>query len=158
MKRAGFSLIELMVVVAIIALLAMLAIPSFSRFIAKTKRTEAYVNLNALYIAQKAYWAEHGRYSMQLIGDQGVGWKPEGYHGGGESEQFFYTYGFPGGEGTSCFTGRLLTPSLHLSQAKATENEFIAVAAGDIDGDGEPDILLIDQNGVIKIIKDDLMD
>lgn len=158
MKRNGFSLIELMVVVAIVALLAMLAIPNFSRFIAKTKRSEAYINLNAIYIAQKSYWAEHGRYTALLSGEQSVGWKPEGYHGGGETEQFFYTYGFPGAEGSSCFTGKLATPASYLGGAKASEQEFVVFAVGDIDGDGEPDILAIDQNGVIKIIKDDLID
>lgn len=156
-NRSGFSLIELIIVVAIIALLAMIAIPSFSRFLAKSKRSEAYINLHSLYAAQKAYWAEHGSYTSNLSGS-GCGWKPEGYHGGGETENFYYTYGFPGAEGVSSFTGKLKTSSSHLSHAKAGTDGFIAIAAGDIDGDGKPDILAVDQFNNIRIIEDDLAD
>lgn len=40
-KTAGFSLIELMIVVAIIAILAVIAYPSYQEHVRKTKRTEA---------------------------------------------------------------------------------------------------------------------
>ena len=109
-KFKGFTLIELMIVVAIIAFLAMIAIPNFLRYVAKAKRSEVYLNLGAIYTAQKAYWAEHGRYSDVLHGEGGIGWKPEGYRGGGKQEKFYYTYGFAGGtEGKNHFTGKLET-------------------------------------------------
>jgi prepilin-type N-terminal cleavage/methylation domain-containing protein len=149
MNTRGFTLLELMVVVAIIALLAMVSVPSFSRFLAKAKRAEVYMNLSALYAAQKAYWAEHGTYCDALCGEGGVGWKPEG--------QLYYTYGFAhGAEGKNYFTGSLKTPASHLSAAKADANSFVIIAAGDIDGDGVPDIMAVDQNNRIWIIQDDL--
>lgn len=157
MKKSGFSLIELMIVVAIIAFLALVSVPSFMRFLAKAKRTEAYMNLGSLYAAQKAYWAEHGTYTDKLSGPHSLGWKPEGYHGGGKDENFYYSYGFASGaEGQSHFTGKLETSPSHLNAGRADKNSFIVVAAGDIDGDGEPDIITIDQNNTIRIIKDDL--
>ena len=151
MKAKAFSLIELMIVVAIIAFLAMVSIPTFKRFLHKCKRSEAYMNLHAIYAAQKAHWAEHGKYSDALSGENSIGWKPEG--------NIYYTYGFAtGAEGKNYFVGSLGTPSSALSDAKASENSFIAIAAGDIDGDGNPDVLSIDENNNIKIIKDDLAD
>jgi len=158
MKGKGFSLIELMVVIAIIGFLAMIGIPSYMKFLAKAKRAEAYMNLSSIYAAQKAYWAEHGKYSSVLSGEGGIGWKPEGYRGGGPQERFYYTYGFTGSEGTNCFTGKLNTSSSYLSNAKASENSFVAVAAGDIDGDGRPDILVVDEHNNIRVIQDDLAD
>ena len=159
MKRAGFTLIELMIVVAIIALLTAISIPTYNRFVAKSKRTEAYVNLHAIYAAQKAYWAEHGKYSTQLAGTGGIGWKPEGYHGGGADESFYYTYGFSSGsEGQSYFTGKLNTPASALSGSKADTQGFTAYAAADIDGDGTMDIISVDHNNTIKIVQDDLAD
>ena len=157
MKGKGFTLIELMIVVAIIAFLAMVSVPSFTRFLAKAKRAEAYMNLNSIYAAQKSYWAEHGKYSDVLLGEGGIGWKPEGYRGGGSGENFYYTYGFANGaEGKNFFTGKLGTSSTHLAQAQASDDNFMVIAAGDIDGDGEPDILAVDQYNNITILKDDL--
>jgi len=157
MKGKGFTLIELMIVVAIIAFLAMVSIPSFMRFLSKAKRAEAYMNLNSIYAAQKAYWLEHGHYSNVLSGPDGIGWKPEGYHGGGADERYYYTYGFGNGsEGTHYFTGKLSTASNHLQQAYAGKDSFLVLAAGDIDGDGEPDILSVDEHNNIKILRDDL--
>jgi type IV pilus assembly protein PilA len=149
MNSKGFSLIELMVVIAIIAFLAMIAIPNFSRFIAKAKRAEAYMNLNAIYAAEKAYWAEHGKYSDILTGEGGIGWKPEG--------NFYYSYGFAGAAGRNNFIGKLGTSASDLQSAKAGATGFIAVAAGDIDGDGTSDILTVDENNNITIVQDDIM-
>lgn len=148
MKRYGFSLIELMVVVAIMAFLAMIAVPNFNRFLAKAKRSEAYMNLHALYAAEKAYFAEHGKYSDILSGEGGIAWKPEG--------SFQYTYGFAGAEGRNNFVGKLKTPSSHLSSSRADDRGFIAVAAGDIDNDGDADIITINELNEIVIAHDDL--
>jgi len=156
MKRSGFTLIELMIVVAIIAFLAMVSVPTFTRFLAKAKRAEAYMNLSSIYAAEKSYWAEQGKYSDVLNGQGGVGWKPEGYRGGGAGENFYYTYGFPGSEGRTYFTGKLNTASSYLANASASPSGFKVIAAGDIMGNGKPDILMIDENNTITIVQDAL--
>ena len=52
MNNKGFTLMEIMIVVAIIGTLAAIAIPSFSKHIRESKRTDAVVALNALQQAQ----------------------------------------------------------------------------------------------------------
>jgi len=58
----GFTLIELMIVVAIIGLLAALAIPNFIKFQAKARQSEAKSNLKAVFTAQKAYYGDKQTY------------------------------------------------------------------------------------------------
>lgn len=145
-QKKGFTLIELMIVVAIIAILAMIAIPNFLRYAAKAKRSEVYLNLGAIYTAQKAYWAENNSYSPNL---NLIGWKPEG--------QTNYTYGFPGSEGVNYITGKLKGQPSQLSGiAHADKDTFTAAAIGDIDGDQKPDIITINEKREIKVISDDL--
>lgn len=158
MSRHGFSLIELMIVVAIMAFLATLAVPNFMKFLAKAKRAEAYMNLHSIYAAEKSYYAEHNSYSPVLSGQGGIGWKPEGYNGGGKNEKFYYTYGFSGAEGSNHFSGKLDGGQEGIARSKADGQSFVAVAAGDIDGDGIADIITIDQNNNITVVQDDLAD
>jgi type IV pilus assembly protein PilA len=61
----GFSLIELMIVVAIIAILAAIAIPSFLRFQMKSKTSEATANLGAIRTCEESYKAENDTYLDQ---------------------------------------------------------------------------------------------
>lgn len=157
MKQGAFSLIELMIVVAIIGFLAMISVPSFTKFLAKAKRSEAYMNLSSLYAAQRVYWSEHGTYSVVLNGPGSIGWKPEGYTAGGKNEKFNYTYGTANGtEGVNYFTGKLEASASLLSMGKADKDHFIMVAAADICGNGKPDIITVDENNNIKIVQDGL--
>jgi type IV pilus assembly protein PilA len=65
MKRAlskGFTLIELMIVVAIIGILAAIAIPNFSKFQARAKQSEAKANLKGIYTAKQTQFGEKDTY------------------------------------------------------------------------------------------------
>ena len=61
--RKGFTLIELMIVVAIIGILAAIAIPNFLKFQCKSKTSEAKNMLKGIYTANVAYFAENENYT-----------------------------------------------------------------------------------------------
>jgi type IV pilus assembly protein PilA len=57
-ERKGFTLVELMIVVAIIGILAVIAIPTFLEFRLKAKTAEAKSNLGAIRTAELSYFSE----------------------------------------------------------------------------------------------------
>lgn len=65
-KSKGFTLIELMIVVAIIGILAAIAIPNFMNYQCKAKQTEAKSNLGSIRTNMEAYRAEHDTYNATL--------------------------------------------------------------------------------------------
>jgi type IV pilus assembly protein PilA len=59
-QSRGFTLIELMIVVAIIGVLAAVAIPSFVKYMRRSKTSEAMMNLRKMYDGAVAYYVgEH---------------------------------------------------------------------------------------------------
>ncbi|MDD9951766.1 MAG: prepilin-type N-terminal cleavage/methylation domain-containing protein [Zetaproteobacteria bacterium] len=60
--QRGFSLVELMVVVAIIGILASMALPRFRIFQAKARQSEAKSNLAQIYTLEQAYYGENDAY------------------------------------------------------------------------------------------------
>ena len=125
---AGFSLIELMIVVAIIGLLAAIAIPTYARFQMKAKTSEAKTNLASIQTAEESYYTEYGRYltaavepatipgpsqvdfSTSATGYQTLGFVPEG--------RVYFSYG--------------------VAVATSLEDSgYSADAGADIDGNGD---------------------
>ena len=56
LNKRGFTLIELMIVVAILGILAAVAIPAFINYMKRAKTTEATVNLDRIYEGSIAYY------------------------------------------------------------------------------------------------------
>lgn len=57
-KTKGFTLIELMIVVAIIGILAAVAIPAFMKYIRRSKTSEATMNLRKIFDSSVSYYNE----------------------------------------------------------------------------------------------------
>jgi type IV pilus assembly protein PilA len=89
----GFTLVELMIVVAIIGILAAIAIPNFLRFQARSRQAEAKVNLKAIFTGQKSRYSEDYAYSVNM---GTIGFRPE------RGNRYEYDVGLDAAAGGTC--------------------------------------------------------
>ncbi len=132
---AGFTLIELVIVVAIIGILAALAIPNFMSYQAKARQTEAKVGLGGIFTAATAYYAVNLTYTVASFSQ--LDYAPVG------SPIYTFNYGGitinSGSSASTCPGTTWVGPSPALSSAS-----FTAGARGNIDSDPTCDEWTID--------------
>lgn len=68
---AGFTLLELVIVVAILGLLATLALPAYGRQVLRAHRSDATVALMRIATAQEGFYLDNHRYAAS-IGELGI--------------------------------------------------------------------------------------
>jgi type IV pilus assembly protein PilE len=71
-RQRGFTLIELMIVVAIVAILMLVAYPAYQEQVRKTKRTVAKGELQSLLARQEQFFVNNRQYTTDLT-DLGFG-------------------------------------------------------------------------------------
>jgi type IV pilus assembly protein PilE len=86
-KQTGFSLIELMVVVAIVAIIASVAIPSYRQYVMRAKRADAKTALLRLAGNQERFYLQNNTYASQALMDD----PPPAGLGIDGTERGFYT-------------------------------------------------------------------
>ncbi len=84
LNQKGFTLVELLIVVAIIGVLSTIGVPTFRKMIQKAKKSEAKVNLGGLYTSEQAFFSEYGVYGNNL---NAIGFETDG-------QSPIYTIGF----------------------------------------------------------------
>lgn len=120
LRHKGFTLVEIMVVIAILAILAAIAIPVYSNYVKDAKFSQAKSNLVLLSTLMERYYQNHNVYYPTTANLQPYtaalptlrGWDP------GNSSNPLFTYnitnpdsGMPGG----CNAGAIASPSYLLS-------------------------------------------
>jgi prepilin-type N-terminal cleavage/methylation domain-containing protein len=124
-RKAGFTIIELMIVVGLIGIITTLAIPSFLRFQLRTKVAECRTNLSAIRKAEESYYAEYNIYvSAQPAAPVAVGQLKVPWGLSETDAHGFNTIGFtPEGE-------------LYFQYAVTSDTTSYTIAArSDLDGD-----------------------
>ena len=62
-KNKGFTLIEVMIVVAIIGILAAIAYPSYDEYVKRGNRAEGQAFLNEVAARQERYFSQNNKYA-----------------------------------------------------------------------------------------------
>lgn len=126
-NQKGFTLIELMIVVAIIGILAAIAIPNFLNYQLKSKTAEAKVNLGAIATSQESWRAERDTYIL-CAAYPGAPTTAKQTWAGGVAAGNFTSIGFAP-------SGDVYYQYSVAANGNITTN-FLGGAVGDLDGDG----------------------
>jgi len=153
-SKKGFTLIELMIVVAIIGILAAIAIPNFLRFQAKSKQSEAKTNLGGIFTAQVSYFGERNHYGNF----DNIAWSPTGttrynYYSGTYSNQDPVLAPAPNSPADNVGS---VTLALVTATANRTNSVFQAAAVGEIDSDTFLDEWTINNTRQLNNVSDDV--
>jgi type IV pilus assembly protein PilE len=128
-KHSGFTLIELMIVVALIAILASLAMSAYGKYVLRARRVEAKTALNLVMQTQEKYFTSYNKYTADLTGPATDGLALVGSCGGNvgsEGCKYFITAALVNGSNQNVS----LTATPQGAQASDVCGPLVLTAAG----------------------------
>ena len=128
---AGFTLVELMIVVVILGILAAVAIPAFTRYVKRSKTSEATGNIAKIYQGETAYFNQSSEQSTATFVSAG----PTPTAAPTASKYAAQPTNFTSNTGWSQIGFSVDAPLYYQYTAFGTVSAFTARAIGDIDGD-----------------------
>lgn len=151
-KTSGFTLVELMLVVAIVGVLAAISIPSFAHYVQHAKTAEIGENLGALFLGATTYYTqefttEEGDRIVSscvveavphVVDDSALGSHriaPSGIYVGDGAPASFSALGFSPQEPLYYAYNIASSIDPRCDTAADTEDVYIFEAAGDLNGD-----------------------
>jgi prepilin-type N-terminal cleavage/methylation domain-containing protein len=103
-SRRGFTLTELMVVMAIVGVLVSMSAPSFERAIEQSRANIAVANLRSIWAAERLYWLEYHTYTPSIATLQSLGVLDNAIPNDGVSALGGYQYDLSASSGTMTAT------------------------------------------------------
>lgn len=129
---AGFTLVELMIVVVILGILAAVAIPAFTRYVKRSKTSEATGNIAKIYQGEVTYYQQSSENSVATFVAAG----PTPTVASTSASKFPAQPSSFASSGVWSAIGFSLDGPFYYSYATtASATAFTATAAGDLDGD-----------------------
>ncbi|WP_018882581.1 MULTISPECIES: type IV pilin protein [unclassified Thioalkalivibrio] len=125
-KALGFTLIELMIVVAVVAILAAIAYPSYQNYILKSQRADAHDSLLRIQMEQERWRANNPTYTGSLS-DLGLT---------AESDDGHYTLAISDESGSS-FTATATAQGRQADDSRC-QSISLTVSGGSAERDGDP--------------------
>jgi type II secretory pathway pseudopilin PulG len=139
--------------VAVVGVLVGIAVPNFVKFQGRAKQSEAATLLRALSNYQRGYYAEFQRYSGSV---------PESFAAEMAPRTYYLFLGMQGGPALAPSDSLQSPVSMQAAlgrlgvSAGVTKQGFVAAAVGNLDGDADYDVWVIDEDGNLVHLANDL--
>ena len=137
-KIAGFTLIEVMIVVAMLSIMASIAIPIYYGYKYKAALAESHTNIGAINSLEMAYTTDNNRYvtsawtPASIPGSSGAPWQTGNYLDNiGFSIKGNVRFRYSVGPGSTW----VVAPSNSSAIPESSNVDIIIQAEGDLDGD-----------------------
>lgn len=116
-KNKGFTLIELMIVVAIIGIIGAVAFPSYESYMKKSRRADAKVGMTKIVDREERFYIQNNTYTTAITGAAGLNFSSN------QSENGYYSFAITSTDPLANFTVTATALGIQTSDTDTTAGD-----------------------------------